>query len=116
MGFFTRNTMSLEQMTHLVTYVAASTIGFYNKQGARVDEEFRQKLVTAWLQENGHAASHWKLTKLALTADGVARKLLHDIPELFDDFPPPDKEEQKEMYDLVFAYSHKALLFKGLTN
>lgn len=116
MGFFTRNTMNLDQMTHLVTYVAASSIGFYYKQGAWIDEGFRQKLVTAWLQENGHAASHWKLTKLALTADGVARKLLHDMPELFDDFRPSYVEEQEEMYGLVFTYSHKALLFKGITN
>lgn len=115
MGFFTRNTMNLDQMTHLVTYVAASSIGYYKKQGSWADEELRHKLVTAWLQENGHRASHWKLTKLALAADGVARKILLDVPELFEDLPPSDKEEQKDMYDFVFEYSHKALLYEGIT-
>lgn len=116
MGFFTKNTMRLEQMTHLVTYVASSTIGHYALQGAWVDEEFRQKLVVAWLQENGHAASHWKLSKLAIAGDGVARQIVYETPELVDIFPTLNRDEKNEMYGEVYAVSQKALLYKGITN
>ncbi|PXX99684.1 hypothetical protein [Halomonas sp. LBP4] len=116
MGFFTQNTMSLDQMTHLVTYVAASTIGFYAKQGAWVDEDFRQKLVMAWLQENGHKASHWKLTKLALAADGVAKKTVFDTPELVEALPGFSEDDEAELFEDLYVTSRQALLYKGITN
>ncbi|MCW4153485.1 hypothetical protein OM427_28650, partial [Halomonas sp. 18H] len=107
--------MGLEQMSHLVTYVASATIGYYANQGAWVDEDFRQKLVTAWLQENGHAASFWKLSKLAITADGVARHIVYEMPELVETFPTLSNEDKNEMYGEVFVFSQKALLYKGIT-
>ncbi|MDI4638350.1 MULTISPECIES: hypothetical protein [Halomonadaceae] len=115
MGLFTRNTMNLQDMAHLVTYVTVGTIGYYAKQGAWVDEDTRAKLAGAWLQKFGHRASHWKLTKLTMVADGLARKTLFEAPELARILPHLEGEDVDEAYAELYTQSEQALLFKGIT-
>jgi hypothetical protein len=115
MGFFTSNSMGLEDMAHLVTYVIVSTIGFYSKSGAWPTDDFREKVVRTWLRTQGHKASHWKLTKLSLVGDNLARKALYEVPELIRVIPIAEGEDLEDIYEMLYEQSFKGLLFKGIT-
>lgn len=115
MGFFTRNTMSLEDMSHLVAFLTASTIDELAFSGQWIDEDFRTKLVNTWLDEHGHRASHWKLTKISMVSDGLARKVVFDFPGIKSGIHRLTEVEKDELYGYLFMKSQQALLFKGVT-
>jgi hypothetical protein len=115
MGFFTSNSMGLADMAHLVTYVTTSTIGYYSKQGVWPDDDVRAMIAGEWLRNFGHKASHWKLTKLSLIADGLAQKAIFEVPELVQVIPVAKGEDLDDIYGMLFEKSQQALLFKGIT-
>lgn len=115
MGFFTSNSMGLEDMAHLVTYVTVSTIGFYSESGAWPTDDLRAKMAGEWLRTQGHKASHWKLTKLSLVGDNLARKALYEVPELIQTIPIAEGEDLDDIYGMLYEQSFKGLLFEGIT-
>ncbi|SFT68332.1 hypothetical protein [Halomonas saccharevitans] len=115
MGLFTRNTMSLEDMTHLVAFLTITTIDERSITGRWIDEDFRTNLVNTWLEEHNHRASHWKLTKISMVSDGLARKMLFEFPTLKHGVHRLIEADQNEVYALIFMQSEQALLFKGIT-
>jgi hypothetical protein len=78
MGLFTRNTMTIDAMTDLVAYSAMMILGMYQRTGQWPDGACRTEIINRRLDQTGHQASLWKLSKIALVADHVARYLAAD--------------------------------------
>lgn len=114
MGLLTKNSMNLDDMAQLVAYVAMMIVGFHEKSSRWPQEDTRTKLVNRWLEQQGHKASFWKLSKLSLVADGVARMLVASNPEVAALMDAEDDVREQFVCDVV-SVSRSALLQNDIT-
>lgn len=113
MGLFTRNTMTLDQMAELVSYTALMILGFYYKQRCWPQDTFRTEVMLRWLERNGSKASFWKLSKLALVSDGLARMVSAQVPDL--EAIVSDESVREEFKAELLIASRAALLQQNIT-
>jgi hypothetical protein len=110
MGMFTKNTMSIDEMAVLVSYVVLMIIAYHHKYGAWPQGDRKAEFAARWLEKNNHKASHWKLSKLSVLADNIARMLVAKIEDIMSIL---DHEAFQE--DLL-VLSRNALLREDITS
>lgn len=115
MGFFTKNSMNLDEMAKLVRYTVMMILGYHHKTGNWADNDARMKFVNSGLERSGHKASFWKLAKLAIAADGIARMVTANVPDLMD-MVTSDPDERDEFTAELLTLCRSALLEQGITS
>jgi len=112
MGLFTKNTMSIDDMTDLVTFTVLVILADHAQSGGWADGSNRTNIINQRLEQSGHAASFWKLSKLAMLADGVARMLAANAEFMEDVAGTLETNEPAHM--LIADMARKALFQTNL--
>ncbi|MBR0670123.1 hypothetical protein [Neoroseomonas soli] len=101
-------------MAILVSYLVRMIIGYHHKTGDWPQEDIRTEFTNRWLEKTGHRASFWKLSKLALVADGIARTTMANVPSLMEMITSDHVARDEFAADLL-AMCRSVLLQQGIT-
>jgi len=113
MGLFTKNTMTIRDMTGMVAFTAIMIIVRYHATGVWPPSSFRTAELINRVQEMGHRASAWKQSQLSLLADNIARHIASDPDGMMHIALSPLENDTQEA---VMAMAHKALFQAGIVN
>lgn len=114
MGFFTRNTMPLDDMAKLTASVVSAELKFYADNGVWPGNEFRTRVANSWLSDTGHKASFIKLSKMMLLADRIAQSLTEGAASLPFQMRHGTDEERIEIAQDLVRMSREELIHAGL--
>jgi len=112
-GLFTKNTMNVNAMTDLVAYTALFILARFRDTGAWPDGAFRTFVVNKRMEERKHQASLWKLSRLALVADQVAKTIAQQpevLAEVCETLNEPGTQEE------VALLAHRAVFAADLVS
>ena len=108
--------MNLDQMAELCAFLSLAMIKFHIRDGGWMTADQKRIAFDEWLAQRGGKASWYKLARLVLVADQIARQALVEYPERIREIISGESiYREDEFYYILYQANKNALLEKNIT-